>query len=90
MVKFKDMYTRIVLTIIAVCLVALVIQSGIGLFTSPVEARTQPRTYPQNEVSPIGSIEAKSVKQVITLGDSKTFIVQLSDKVLVYQVNLVK
>lgn len=90
MVKFKEMYTRIALTVIALCLIALVIQNGIGLFTSPVEAKTQTRSCPQNQVDPIGSIEAKDVKQVITLGDSKTFIVQLPDKVLIYQVNLVR
>ncbi|MCD6384947.1 hypothetical protein J7M23_04135 [Candidatus Sumerlaeota bacterium] len=88
--QFKDVYTRIILTIIAICLIALVLQTGLDVFTSSANARLPKHKGPKVDVFPIASIPAEDIQQVITLGDQHTFILQLKDGVKVFRVDYVR
>lgn len=88
--QVKDVYTKIILTIIAICLIALVLQTGFDIFTTPASARSSRQKGPNIEVFPIASIPAEDIQQVITLGDQHTFIVQLKNGVKVFRVDYVR
>ncbi len=87
--KFSEVYTKILLTIIALCLVALVLQTGIDVFSSSAEARTSKSSKPNVDVFHISTLPAEDIKEVITLGDQHTFLIQLRDSVKVYRVDWV-
>lgn len=87
--KLNGLYIKIILTVIAVCLVILVIQTGLTAFSVPADAATK-KMYPPIEVFSIGNIPAEDIKQVITLGDQHTFILQLNKEIRVYRVDYVR
>lgn len=87
--KLSGVYTKVILTIIAICLMALVIQTGLNIFNYSAEARQSKRDYPNIQVFPIGDIPAEDVKEIITLGDQHTFILHQKNGIRVFRVDYV-
>ena len=88
----KDIYLKLVVTVIAIALVAIALKP---LFVgSATEAMAESRITVKElnkKVTPysvtlVQKIEAVGLKTIFPLGDQKTFILQLSDSAEVYQV----
>jgi hypothetical protein len=84
----QGFYTKIILTIIAVCLIVVVLQMGISVGTSPAEARSS-KTSPKIDVFNIDNLTIDDMKEVIILGDQHTFLVRTKTGINVYRVDYV-
>ena len=77
----------IILTVIALALVALLFRSGDSVGVQPQAfAQTNVSTPPTVKLAKINDIVVKNFKEVILLGDGKTFRVRVDDGIGVYQV----
>ena len=89
--RVREIYTKIVLTIIALCLLVLVIQTGVNVASSPAEAaRSSKTSYPKVDVFDINKITLSDIKEVIVLGDQHTFLVRTKDDIRVYRVDYIR
>lgn len=86
MIQF-DRFTKVILTVIALALVALLFRSGdsVGV-QSEAFAQTKVSTPPTVKLTKVNDIVVKNFKEVILLGDGKTFLVRVDDGIGVYQV----
>ncbi len=90
MIKF-DRYSKIILTVIAMLLFTLLLrgQGTVGI-QSPAYAQTATTTAtqvrPKVEVVAIKDIPVQDFKEVILLGDGKTFLVRVGNGISVFQV----
>jgi len=83
-----DRFTKILLTVIALTLLALLFRGGKGVTVQPeafAQNQTQP-TPPKVQVVNIKDIPVKDFKEVILLGDGKTFLIRVDAGIGVYQV----
>lgn len=90
----QDRFTKIMLVVIAVLLAANMMKSKSGatplLFESAAQAQVTKKTgdYTQTfDVKPVRGYEVTGLKQIIALGDGKTFVVAGPDKFMVYQID---
>jgi hypothetical protein len=87
--NLKDTYIRVVLTAIAILLVLILLRPQAGLILRSAEARTEDQKTPVLDVTLIKKIPVEKLRQVIVLGDAKTFIIQQTDQVSVFRVDYV-
>jgi hypothetical protein len=74
------------LAVIAILLVLVLVKPQNGIFVQSAEAR-----YEQSsrvlDVNLIKTVPADGLREIITLGDGKTFLLQQKDRVSVYNVD---
>lgn len=79
-----DVYTKAILTVIAVLMAILLIRGGSDWGMSQAQAQTTRKT--QVAVNLIKEIPVADFKEVILLGDQKTFLIRVDKGIGVYQV----
>lgn len=86
MIQF-DRFTKIILTVIALLLLALFLRGNMAGVQSTANAQTNTSvTPPQVRLVHIQDIPVKNFQEVILLGDGKTFLIRVDAGIGVYQV----
>jgi hypothetical protein len=87
--NLKDIYIRVILTIIAVLLALILMRPQADVVLQNAEARTVTQGSPVLDVTLVKNVPIDGLKNVIVLGDAKTFIVQQKNQVSVYRVDYI-
>jgi hypothetical protein len=87
--NLKDIYIRVILTIIAVLLALILMRPQVDLVLQNAEARTATLGSPVLDVTLVKNIPVTGLRNVVVLGDAKTFIVQQKEQVSVYRVDYI-
>lgn len=80
-----DVYSKTILTVIAVLLAILLLRGGSDWGMPQAQAQTA-KTPPKVAVNLIKEIPIADFKEVILLGDQKTFLIRVEKGIGVYQV----
>jgi hypothetical protein len=80
-----DVYSKVILTVIAVVLAILLVRGGGDWGVAQAQAQNV-KAPPQVAVNLIKEISVTGFKEVILLGDQKTFLIRVEKGIGVYQV----
>jgi hypothetical protein len=81
----QDRFVKLMLVVIAVLLAVNLVKPGTSLFTVPVNAQTSDpaRRY---DVAPVKGFQVAGLKDVVAVGDGRSFVVSKPDGFMVYQI----
>ncbi|MCX7018034.1 MAG: hypothetical protein WCK47_06710 [bacterium] len=85
----QDRFVKIMLGVIAALLALNLMRPDSGFIASPAQAqmvRIIQDNTPRTDVKPIKGYQVVGLKDVVAVGDGKSFVVSAADKFMVYQV----
>lgn len=86
----QDRFVKIMLVIIAVLLALNLVRPGTSVMTTPATAQVITTTTlppPTLDVKPIKGFTVAGLKEIVAVGDGKSFIVSRADGFMVYRVD---
>jgi hypothetical protein len=87
--NLKDNYTRVILTIIAILLALVLLRPQSDILVQNAEARTSGLQARALDATLIKKVPAEGLRNVVVLGDGKTFVLQQKDQVMIYRVDYI-
>jgi hypothetical protein len=86
----QDRFVKIMLVVIAALLALNLLRPGTSVVTTPATAQiinTTPPALPMLDIKPVRGYQVAGLKDVVAVGDGRSFVVSRSDGFMVYQVS---